>query len=110
MKTSTPQDPRDQDSQALWCVYDRHLDPLHLAATLTEAEAWATGHWRATQTADGDAVAPHDHCYLLSAVPRDTGTGARGFLADVIRRDGVDALRRTRMPHRDRAHTHRPAP
>lgn len=94
MNSSPPKEPREDDSQVLWCVYDRHLDPLHLAPTLTEAEAWAVAHWQAAKLADRDEVAPHDYSYLLSAVPKDTGDGGRGFLANIIREDRVNALRR----------------
>lgn len=94
VNNSPPQEPREEDSQVLWCVYDRHLDPLHLASTLTEAEAWALAHWRAAKISDGDEVDPHDYSYLLSAVPKDTGDGGAGLLANIIRQERVDALRR----------------
>jgi hypothetical protein len=94
MSDTPPSKDLGEDSTAPWYVYDRHLDLLHIAATLAEAEAWATGHWGVVEIADREEVASHDYWYLLFAAPQESGYSSRDFQARIIRRDRVIALRR----------------
>lgn len=91
--TPLPED-TGEHTNALWYVYDRHHNLLHIAATLAEAEAWATGHWGVVEIAHREEVATHDYWYLLLAAPQESGYSSRDFQARIIRRDRVIALRR----------------
>ncbi|MDP3967032.1 MAG: hypothetical protein Q8Q02_02030 [Nocardioides sp.] len=83
------------DQKVPWYVYDRNQDLLHIAPTLTEAEAWAIAHWGVVEVADREEVADHDYWYLLFAAPQEeAGYTSRDFQARIIRRDRVIALRR----------------
>ena len=94
MSDTPPPEDLDEDPTAPWYVYDRHLNLLHVVATLAEAEAWAIGHWGVVEIADREEVASHDYWYLLFAAPQESGYSSRDFQARIIRQDRVIALRR----------------
>ena len=94
MSDTPPAEDPDEGPQASWYVYDRHLNLLHIAATLAGAEAWAIGHWGVVEIADREEVASHDYWYLLFAAPQTSGYSSRDFQARIIRQDRVIALRR----------------
>ena len=94
MTDATPPEDLGGDSQSPWYVYDRHLNLLRIAATLAEAEAWATGHWGVVEVAEREKVATHDYWYLLLAAPAESGYTSRDFQARIVRQDRVIALGR----------------
>lgn len=94
MSDTPPPEDLGEDPKAPWYVYDRHLNLLHIEATLAEAEAWATEHWGVVEIADREEVASHDYWYLLFAAPQKSGYSSRDFQARIMRQDRVIALGR----------------
>lgn len=77
-----------------WYVYDRHLNLLHVATTLAEAEAWAIHHWHVVEVADREQVEENDYWYLLFAAAAESGSTSRDYQARIARRDRVIAMGR----------------
>jgi len=82
----------EESSDQPWYVYDRHLDLLHVAKTLAEAEAWAIQHWAVVEVADREQVEENDYWYLLFAAPEEAGYASRDYQARIARRDRVIAM------------------
>jgi hypothetical protein len=89
---SAPAAPKGPDEP--WYVYDRHLNLLHVAMTLADAEAWAIQHWGVVEVADREEVEENDYWYLLFAAPDESGSTSRDYQARIARRDRVIALGR----------------
>lgn len=83
-----------QGSDDPWYVYDRHLNLLHVATTLGDAEAWAIRHWEVVEVADREQVDDNDYWYLLFAAPQEAGYSSRDYQARIVRRDRVIAIGR----------------
>ncbi len=77
-----------------WYVYDRHLNLLHVAMTLADAETWAIQHWDVVEVADRELVEENDYWYLLFAAPDGTGSTSRDYQARITRKDRVIAMGR----------------
>lgn len=94
--SSNPPSPRTPPPGAVdpWYVYDRHLNLLHIATTLADAEAWAIRHWGVATIADREQVAENDYWYLLFAAPQEEGYASRDFQARILRRDRAVAIGR----------------
>ena len=83
------------DDALSWYVYDRHVDLLHIADSLPEAEAWAIRHWDVVEVADREKVAENDYYYLLLGPKSDVfDFHSRDFQARIIRQDRVVAISR----------------
>ena len=81
--------------QLPWYVYDRHANLLHVARTLSEAEAWAFEYWHVVEVGDREEVADNDYWYLLLAAKSDQAHfQSRDFQARIVRQDRVIALGR----------------
>ena len=89
MSTAPPPWTAPEGSDGPWYVYDRHLDLLHVAVALADAEAWAIRHWGVIEVADREQVDENDYWYLLFAAPQQAGYTSRDYQARIVRRDRV---------------------
>ena len=94
MSVAQPEATDEESSNLPWYVYDRHLHLLHIAGSLTDAEAWAVEHWEVVEVADRQEVDAHDYWYLLLAAPQESGFLSRDYQARIMRQDRVVAVGR----------------
>lgn len=83
----------DDGARLPWYVYDRHAELMHVAESLTEAEAWALSHWGVIEVGDREEVAVNDFFYLLLAKPEEPFRSS-DFQVRILRRDRVEAIGR----------------
>jgi hypothetical protein len=81
-------------SSLRWYVYDRHAELMHIADSLTEAEAWAFSHWDVVEVGDREQIAEHDFFYLLLAKLDEDAFRSRDFQVRITREDRVAAIGR----------------
>ncbi len=89
-----PPSARPEEPGEPWYVYDRHLNLLHVAMTLADAEAWAILHWKVVEVAEREQVEANDYWYLLLAAPDSTRPASRDYQARIARKDRVIAMGR----------------
>jgi len=84
-----------ESAQLPWYVYDRHANLLHIAGSLTDAEAWAVDHWGVVEVADREEIDEHDYWYLLLTAPDESvAFHSRDYQARILRQDRVVAIGR----------------
>lgn len=94
MSVAPPERADEERSDLPWYVYDRHIHLLHIAGSLSDAEAWAIEHWGVVEVADREQVDAHDYWYLLLAAPQESGYHTRDYQARIMRQDRVAAMGR----------------
>lgn len=78
-----------------WYVYDRYAHLLHIAVSLSAAEAWALQHWGVVEDGDRRKLAENDYFYLLLVdKPAGGEFRSRDFQARIMRKDRVIELNR----------------
>ena len=92
MSDAPPPDTTLEASDDTWYVYDRHLNLLHVTATLAQAETWAIEHWEIVEIADREELNQDDFWYLLLAAPGRAGYTSRDYQARITRRTRVTAM------------------
>ena len=109
MSVAQPEATDEESSNLPWFVYDRHLHLLHTAGSLSDAEAWAIGHWGIVEVADRQQLDDHDYWYLLLAAPQESGfcrvTTRRGSCAKTGLRPWAGTRKPCRATRRNSAAT-----